>query len=196
MIAAGDGTSRWITGSEARVDAHRLRAESDAILVGAGTVRRDDPSLTVRNVVGRDPLRVVLGVPPAAARVHPCLAWSGDVPSLLDHLGERGVLQLLVEGGSRVVRSFVDLDLVDRFVLYVAPTMFMGRDAVPMVGGQSTPTMSDLRRMEFVSVCRVGGDVRLDVVPSRRAPGDLERSARGPNEGTPGLVRYAGEVEG
>ncbi len=64
-IAAPDGTSQWITGREARLDAHRLRADSDAILVGAGTVRADDPALTVRLPDGEaddvEPLRVVLG---------------------------------------------------------------------------------------------------------------------------------------
>src|SRR5206468_6547874 len=58
--AAPDGSSQWITGEEARVDAHRLRAESDAVLVGAGTVKADDPELTVRHVpVDRQPRRVV-----------------------------------------------------------------------------------------------------------------------------------------
>ena len=69
--AAPDGTSQWITGPEARADAHRLRAESQAILVGAGTVRADDPSLTVRHVEGPDPLRVVLGRAPDGAQGPP-----------------------------------------------------------------------------------------------------------------------------
>ncbi|MBS1848912.1 MAG: bifunctional diaminohydroxyphosphoribosylaminopyrimidine deaminase/5-amino-6-(5-phosphoribosylamino)uracil reductase RibD, partial [Actinobacteria bacterium] len=74
--AAADGTSQWITGIEARTDAHRLRAESDVIVVGAGTVRADDPSLTVRHVPapGGDPRRIVLGSIPAGAKVLPAEA--------------------------------------------------------------------------------------------------------------------------
>src|SRR3984957_2282074 len=99
-IAAPDGSRRWITGPAARLDAHQLRAESDAILVGAGTVRADDPALTVRAVAGRDPLRIVLGPPPEGARVLPALVHDGELEPLLDDLGHRGVLQVLVEGGS------------------------------------------------------------------------------------------------
>ena len=67
-VAARDGSSRWITGEAARADAHRLRAWSDAILVGAGTALVDDPELTVRDpdYRGRPPLRVVVD---AAGRV-------------------------------------------------------------------------------------------------------------------------------
>jgi diaminohydroxyphosphoribosylaminopyrimidine deaminase / 5-amino-6-(5-phosphoribosylamino)uracil reductase len=163
--AAPDGSSRWITGEEARRSAHQLRAESDAIAVGAGTVRADDPALTVRHVEGADPLRVVLGSAPADARVHPCLQWHGDLDELLDDLGRRGVVQLMVEGGARVIGSFHRSGLVDRYVLYVAPALFGGRDAAPAIGGQTATTIADIWRGRFESVERVGADLRIEIVP-------------------------------
>jgi diaminohydroxyphosphoribosylaminopyrimidine deaminase / 5-amino-6-(5-phosphoribosylamino)uracil reductase len=165
--AAPDGTSQWITGPEARADAHRLRAESQAILVGAGTVRADDPALTVRHVEGPDPLRVVLGRAPAGAKVHPCLERAGDLGAVLDELGGRGVLQLLVEGGATVAHEFHAAGLVDRYVVYLAPALFGGDDARGLFRGAAAPTIDALRRGRFASVCALGADIRLDLVMER-----------------------------
>lgn len=164
--AAPDGSSRWITGAEARADVHRLRAESDAILVGAGTVRADDPALTVRGVQdGRDPLRVVLGRAPAGARVHPCRERTGELGPILDELGAEGCLQLMVEGGAGVAGSFHRAGLVDRYVVYLAPALFGGDDARPLFGGAGAATISALWRGTIVATARLGADLRVDLVP-------------------------------
>jgi diaminohydroxyphosphoribosylaminopyrimidine deaminase/5-amino-6-(5-phosphoribosylamino)uracil reductase len=163
--AAPDGSSQWITGEAARADAHRLRAESDAVLVGAGTVRTDDPSLTVRHVEGPDPLRVVLGSAPAGAKVHPCLELSGALDAVLDELGGKGILQVLVEGGASVAGAFHRAGLVDRYVLYVAPVLFGGEDARSLLAGEGAPTIDDAWRGRVVSVHQVGTDLRIEVSP-------------------------------
>ena len=164
--AAPDGSSRWITGDAARADAHRLRAESDAVIVGAGTVRADDPALTVRDVAGADPLRVVLGTAPAGARVHPALELKGDLGGVLDELGRRGVLQAMVEGGATVAGDFHRAGLVDRYVLYLAPALFGGDDARPLFAGAGAPTIAELWRGRIVSVERLGEDVRIECSPA------------------------------
>jgi diaminohydroxyphosphoribosylaminopyrimidine deaminase/5-amino-6-(5-phosphoribosylamino)uracil reductase len=165
--AAPDGTSRWITGEAARRDVHRLRAESDAVLVGAGTVRTDDPELTVRlpDEGGRQPLRVVLGTAPPTARSQPVLELTGDLAATLDELGGRGVVQVLVEGGPTVAGSFHRAGLVDRYVFYLAPALLGGDDGRPVMAGPGAPTMGDAWRGRLVDVTRLGDDVRVDVEP-------------------------------
>lgn len=167
--AAPDGSSQWITGEQARADGHELRAESDAVLVGAGTVRADDPQLTVRLPDTdhlRQPLRVVLGSAPADARIQPALEMSGDLSGVLDELGRREVLQLLVEGGPTVAGAFHRAGLVDRYVVYLAPALFGGDDAKPLFGGPGAPTMDDVWRGEVAHLTRLGRDVRIDLIPS------------------------------
>ena len=169
-IAAPDGSSRWITGPEARDDAHELRRISDAVLVGAATVRSDDPELTVRTepVPSHQPLRVVLGTAPEGSRVLPAVELSGEPGDVLDELGGRGVLQLLVEGGARVAAEFHRARVVDRYVLYFAPALFGGNDAIPLFAGTGAGTMDQLWRGRVVSVDRLGDDVRIELAPKER----------------------------
>jgi diaminohydroxyphosphoribosylaminopyrimidine deaminase/5-amino-6-(5-phosphoribosylamino)uracil reductase len=168
--AAPDGTSRWITGEAARRDVHRLRARSDAVLVGAGTVRADDPQLTVRlddesppGPAHAEPIRVVLGTAPAGARVQPALELSGALDDVLGELGRRGVLQLLVEGGARVAHDFHAAGLVDRYVVYLAPAFFGGDDARPLFAGHGAGTIADVWKGRLLSVERLGDDLRVEV---------------------------------
>lgn len=165
--AAPDGSSRWITGEEARRDVHELRADSEAILVGAGTVRSDDPELTARTEPPspRQPLRLVLGQIPEGAACLPAESVEGDLGGILDDLGARGVLQLLVEGGAGVAKSLFAAGLVDRMVVYLAPALFGGDDARPLMVGPGAGTMGGLWRGRFVSVAQLGEDLRVEVEP-------------------------------
>ncbi len=131
--AAADGSSMWITGEAARTEVHRLRAESDAIVVGAATVRADDPSLTVRHVDGPDPRRVVLGRAPAHARVHP--AWSGRVTSRVarPHSARTVCCNCSSRVARRVASSFHHAGLVDRYVVHLAPALMGGDDGRPVL---------------------------------------------------------------
>jgi diaminohydroxyphosphoribosylaminopyrimidine deaminase/5-amino-6-(5-phosphoribosylamino)uracil reductase len=174
-VAAPDGSSRWITGPEARADAHRLRSESDAVLVGAGTVRADDPELTVRPETGpqpeRQPLRVVLGRAPADAKVRPALELTGDLGQVLEDLGRRQILQVLVEGGPTVAHDFHASGLVDRYVVYVAPALLGGSDGRPVFDGPGAPTIGGLWRGRLRSVERLGEDLRIELAPPGNPPG-------------------------
>ena len=163
--AAPDRTSVWITGDAARRNVHLLRADSDAILVGAGTVRNDDPSLTARDVDGPDPQRYVLGTAPPDARVRPCREVSGDLGEILDEMGRDGVLQLMVEGGAGVAGAFHRQGLVDRYVIYLAPALMGGDDGHPLFAGPGIATMADLWRGRIVAVAQLGDDLRIDLVP-------------------------------
>ena len=159
--AAADGTSQWITGETARTAAHRLRAESDAIIVGAGTVRIDDPSLTTRLVDGPSPRRIVLGRVPESAKVHPCTEWNGSLEELLTTLGSDGVLQAMVEGGPTVAASFHRAGLVDRYVMHLAPSFMGGDDGTPLLRGPGAATIGDLTTLRFVSTRQLGDDIEV-----------------------------------
>jgi diaminohydroxyphosphoribosylaminopyrimidine deaminase / 5-amino-6-(5-phosphoribosylamino)uracil reductase len=184
--AAPDGTSRWITGEPARAEVHRLRAASDAVLVGVGTVLADDPALTARPDPGHQPLRVVVdgsGRTPATAQVldgaastlvvthgasygedrtlvlPPAPDGRVDLSALLSALAEREVVSVLLEGGPTLAGAFVAAGLVDRVVGYVAPALL--GEGVPALAGTGAGTITDAVRLTLVDVARVGDDVRI-----------------------------------
>lgn len=170
-VAAADGTSRWISSPESRADAHAMRAEVDAIVVGTGTVLADDPALTARGPDGRpgpvQPLRVVVGdrpVPPSAAVLDPSVGSAvvyptRDVAAVLAELHAHDVQHVLLEGGPTVAGAFVAGHLVDRVVAYVAP-LLLGAGPAALDGG-GVDTLAEALRLEPVEVTRLGPDVKI-----------------------------------
>jgi diaminohydroxyphosphoribosylaminopyrimidine deaminase/5-amino-6-(5-phosphoribosylamino)uracil reductase len=188
-IATRTGESRWISGEEARLHGHRLRHIHDAILVGVGTVIADDPELTAR-IEGEDsrqPLRVVLDsrlqtrmsaklvgpgtlivttrsgrVGTAEVLVLPA-GPDGRVPlePLLDELGKRGVLSVLVEGGAEVHGSFFAAGLVDKVYAYVAPRLIGGREAPGAIGGSGVDRLVEAVNLRELDAIRLGADMLI-----------------------------------
>ena len=134
------GEDRWLSGLKAREEAHRLRAQADAILIGAGTLRADDPRLTVRGVPGADPQRqpwrVVLtrgGDLPADAHLFTdrwrerTLVYRQDtLLQVLADLGRREVTSVLIEGGGRVLGQAFEQGLVDEAQFFLTPWLAAG----------------------------------------------------------------------
>jgi diaminohydroxyphosphoribosylaminopyrimidine deaminase/5-amino-6-(5-phosphoribosylamino)uracil reductase len=184
------GEGQWLTGPAALRDAHRLRALADAVLIGAGTLRADNPSLSVRNVPlppnKAQPRRIVLtrgGRPlPADARLftdsergQTLVFNSRSLESVLAELGENySVTQLLVEGGGEVLGAFFDAGLVDEVCFYIAPILCGG--SVVGVGGMGAGSTLEAPLLHHVEYRRLGRDLRLSGLVTR-PPRDPEPSA-------------------
>ncbi|HSP51628.1 MAG TPA: bifunctional diaminohydroxyphosphoribosylaminopyrimidine deaminase/5-amino-6-(5-phosphoribosylamino)uracil reductase RibD [Cryobacterium sp.] len=172
--AAADGTSRWITGAEARQDVHRRRAASGAIIVGTGTVLADDPALTARGADGlllpAQPVPVVIGTRtvPADAALHshphpPLFFATDDLPAVLHELHGRGIRHAFVEGGPTLASAFVAAGLVDEYLVYLAPTLLGGGRLA--LGDIGVAGISDQRRLAIDHYDRLGDDLLVVARP-------------------------------
>ena len=161
---------QWITTPAARRDAMKLRATVDAVMVGAATVRADDPALTVRGIRGtKEPLRVVWaprGLPPRTSQLMRA-AKNGDAVVLrqknlraaLRELAKRGIQRVLIEGGGHALGCAFDEKLVQEVVFYVAPVLSGG--GVPSVGGLGADSAAKALRLDSVAYRRIGRDLRI-----------------------------------
>ncbi|WP_191304874.1 bifunctional diaminohydroxyphosphoribosylaminopyrimidine deaminase/5-amino-6-(5-phosphoribosylamino)uracil reductase RibD [Lentzea cavernae] len=170
-IAAQDGTSRWISSETSRKEVHDLRAKLDAIVVGTNTVRLDDPALTARDAGGmplpRQPLPVVVGMSdlPVGAKLQRTALHlrTHDPDEVLDVLAERGVVDVLLEGGPTLAGAFWRAGRVDRVLAYIAPALLGNGPAAVLDAGVSTIT--DAVRLTVQDVTMSGPDLRISAVP-------------------------------
>jgi diaminohydroxyphosphoribosylaminopyrimidine deaminase/5-amino-6-(5-phosphoribosylamino)uracil reductase len=117
---------RWVSGKESRRRVHQLRAASDAVAVGMGTVRADAPGLDARDVgAERQPRRLAFGRGPLPERSDLELR-SGSLEDELRALGAEGAQSLLLEGGPTLATAFLEAGLVDKLLLFVAPVLAGG----------------------------------------------------------------------
>ncbi|HEU4319552.1 MAG TPA: bifunctional diaminohydroxyphosphoribosylaminopyrimidine deaminase/5-amino-6-(5-phosphoribosylamino)uracil reductase RibD [Acidimicrobiia bacterium] len=185
-VAAADGSSKWITGREAREDAHRLRAEHDAIVIGAGTLVADDPRLDVRLagynrqqprpiiIAGRTPLPWRSGIWKRDPLV--IAAIDIDIPggelvivegdefpdpvSTCRALGAAGYLSLLVEGGPTLLGSWWSHGVISGGVVYVGSRVGGGHGMSPLTG--VFESIVDATSVIITDTRLVGEDVRID----------------------------------
>ncbi len=200
-VAAAGGDARWISCLESRRMVHQSRSVADAVLVGAGTVRRDDPELTVRLSEGRNPTRVVVSrsgsVPPGAKifdtaaaatillterldeRATPLLTERGveivetgpsGLAAGLRELAQRGLLDLLCEGGPTLGAALLAEGLIDRLTLFLAPIV-VGSGAPELFAMPAVSSLPSAWRLEDVEWSRVCDDLLLTGRPVRGGGG-------------------------
>ncbi len=186
-VAAVDGSSRWITGPIARADVHHVRSQVDAIVIGTGTARVDDPALTARHedgtLMAHQPLRVIIGSSdlPPTARLRGALPGeseilhlrSRDIEDALRVLHERSVRHVLVEGGPTLAAAFVRGGYVDRVEWYTAPVLF--GSGISAVGDLGVSSIDQAYRLRMVRVEALGQDAKIIAVVDAESIGESPR---------------------
>ena len=174
-IATRTRDSHWVTGPESRARAHELRHQYDAILIGGGTAKTDDPLLTDRSgLPRRRPLvRVVLAdalspnsqLATTASEAPVILFGDSDLRVVLKELGSRSIQSVLVEGGSKVAGAFFDAALVNKVTFFIAPKVVGGVNAPTAVGGLGAESMSSAQELQKVTVTQRGKDIEVTGYP-------------------------------
>lgn len=166
--------SRWLTSAASRRHARMLRAQTDAILIGAETLRQDNPRLTTRGIAGaRQPWRIVIsrsGTLPRAAHLFTdrfasrTLVYRGKtLGAVLADLGRRNITSVLIEGGGDVLGQAFDAHLVDKVHFYLAPILTGG--PVPATGGKGAAATRFGARLTEMDCLRIGSDLCVSGYP-------------------------------
>jgi len=166
--------SRWITSPTARRHARTLRGQTDAILIGAETLRIDNPRLTVRSASHpRQPARVVItrsGKLPRSARFftdrfakNSLVYRNMPLGAILAELGRKNITSVIIEGGGNVLGHALDERLIDKVQIYVAP-IFTGGPIVAF-GGRGAPRTHEGAHLERVKFEKIGTDICVTGYP-------------------------------
>ncbi len=176
--ATASGKSKWITGPQARKSVQKLRKWSDAIMVGSGTVKADNPSLNVRNSQGASlknwvqPLRIVASRTMSLDDAQQ-LMGPGSIPeivkadtkkewrTLMEKLGEKNITALLIEGGSGLAASAIHAEVIHEIAFYIAPKILGGRNSRPVIGGLDPASLSEARNLQEMKIKKIGDDFLL-----------------------------------
>lgn len=172
-IATAGGSSQWITGPEARKHVMALRMQADAVMVGSGTYRIDQPSLTVRRADGK-----VLKTPRRFVASHRALelpeGWEcADVSdkekwnAFLARIGGEQVTMLLLEGGGELAASALHAGVVNKMEMHIAPKILGGRGSRPVVGGADPDRIADGWRLRSAELRKAGEDWIISGYPER-----------------------------
>lgn len=164
------GEGQWITSASARADAMKLRARVDAILVGAGTIRADNPSLTLRGTRSAVQPQRIIWAPETALHgefhvftdkwAHRTSVRTGrTLKALLRTLAQEGIHSVLVEGGGHTLGRLFDEGLANEVVFYIAPMLAGGR--VPAVGGKGFAPHSKAPKLTRATCCAIDGCLRI-----------------------------------
>ena len=177
--AMKNGESKWITSEASREDVQMLRSLNQAILTGSGTIKSDNPMMTVRTEnANSNPLRVVvdsnniitnksLNIFSSDANTlilnnnNSEILANGklDLKSVLQKLGEMGINNLLLEAGSGLNGAMTEAGLIDEFIIYTAP-LILGSDANPMIE-IPLKKMSDKIKLNIVEVSQIDCDIKI-----------------------------------
>jgi diaminohydroxyphosphoribosylaminopyrimidine deaminase/5-amino-6-(5-phosphoribosylamino)uracil reductase len=170
--------SRWLTSARSRQHAHRLRAQVDAILIGAETLRMDDPRLTVRiRRRAKEPWRVVVsrsGKLPRTANLftdrhanRTLVYLRKSLREVIEDLGRKEITSVLIEGGGDVLGQALDERLIDKVQIYLAP-LCTGGPVLAFAGG-GAPTSAEALRLNKMMFERIDGDICASGYPANRA---------------------------
>jgi diaminohydroxyphosphoribosylaminopyrimidine deaminase/5-amino-6-(5-phosphoribosylamino)uracil reductase len=178
-IATRSGDSKWISGEDSRRYVQDLRSRSDAVMIGANTLRKDDPLLLSAAPRARQPARVIVdgvsgiradaSIFSTADRSPVMLASSvlgrkgkADLPRLMAELARRGIVNILVEGGGELAASLIEKGLADRLLIFVAPKVIGGRSAVTSVEGDGVARIKDARDFSITNITRFKKDILIE----------------------------------